>query len=62
MKTAESLRTSLCNYLTITLRSCLSYNFMCMVTKIHGLQKCFDGEMAVQLSNLKSTTYSQKME
>lgn len=32
MKTAETQRTSLCNYLTITLRSCLSPNFMCKGT------------------------------
>lgn len=55
MKTAKTLRTSLCNYLTITLRSCLSPNLVCKVTKKHVMQKFFDEERAKALSNLKST-------
>lgn len=55
MKTAKTLRTSLCNYLTITLRSCLSPNLVCKVTKKHVMQKFFDEQRAKALSNLKST-------
>lgn len=58
MKTAKTQRTSLCNYLTNTLRSCLSPNFMCKVTKKHVIKKFLDEERAKALSNLKSTPYS----
>lgn len=34
---------------------------MCKVTKKHGLHKCFIGERSVEISNLKSTTHSQRI-